>query len=143
MGNSMTKDEELAKHMALIEQYKEQLSQLETQYSYVQAAINEYTKARMTIEQLSKVEDGSDILVPVGGSTFIDATAKKTSNVLFDVGAGIVLERPVDDTIKKIDERIESLQKTQEKISSTAQQIQDETTETSVKAQKLMGEGKE
>ena len=93
----MTKDEELAKHMALIEQYKEQLSQLETQYSYVQSAINEYTKARMTVEQLSKAEDGSDILLPIGGSTFIDATAKKTSNVLFDVGTGIVLEKPADD----------------------------------------------
>ena len=143
MGNSMTKDEELAKHMALIEQYKEQLGQLETQYSYVQAAINEYTKARMTVEQLNKIEDGSDILLPIGGSTFIDANVKKTSNVLFDVGAGIVLEKSADDVVKKIDERIESLQKTQEKISSTAQQIQDEATETSIKAQKLMGEGKQ
>lgn len=139
----MTKDEELAKYMALIEQYKEQLSQLETQYSYVQAAINEYRKARMTVEQLSKTEDGSDILLPIGGSTFIDATAKKTSNVLFDVGVGIVLEKPADEIIKKIDERVDSLQKTQERISSTAQQIQDEATETSVKAQKLVGEGKE
>ncbi len=139
----MTKDEELAKYMTLIEQYKEQLSQLETQYSYVQAAINEYARAKMTVEQLSKIEDGSDILLPIGGSTFIDATAKKTSNVLFDVGAGIVLEKPADDVIKKIDERVKSLQKTQEKISSMAQQIQDEATETSVKAQKLMGEGKE
>jgi len=143
MRNSMTKDEELAKYMALIEQYKEQLSQLETQYSYVQAAINEYRKARMTVEQLSKTEDGSDILLPIGGSTFIDATAKKTSNVLFDVGVGIVLEKPADEIIKKIDERVDSLQKTQERISSTAQQIQDEATETSVKAQKLVGEGKE
>jgi len=138
----MTKDEELAKQMALIEQYKEQLSQLETQYSYVQAAINEYTKARMTVEQLNKIEDGSDILLPIGGSTFIDANAKKTSNVLFDVGAGIVLEKSVEEVIKKIDERVNSLQRTQERISSTAQQIQDEAAETSAKAQKLMGEGK-
>ena len=134
----MTKDEELAKQMALIEQYKEQLSQLETQYSYVQAAINEYTKARMTVEQLNKIEDGSDILLPIGGSTFIDANAKKTSNVLFDVGAGIVLEKSVEEVIKKIDERVNSLQRTQERISSTAQQIQDEAAETSAKAQKLM-----
>jgi len=124
--------------MALIEQYKEQLSQLETQYSYVQAAINEYTKARMTVEQLNKIEDGSDILLPIGGSTFIDANAKKTSNVLFDVGAGIVLEKSVEEVIKKIDERVNSLQRTQERISSTAQQIQDEAAETSAKAQKLM-----
>ena len=73
----MTKDEELAKYMALIEQHKEQLGQLETQYSYVQAAINEYTKARMTIEQLSKVGDGSDILVPIGGSTLLMLPQKR------------------------------------------------------------------
>lgn len=138
----MTKEEELAKQMALIEQYKEQLSQLETQFSYVQAAINEYSKARMTVEQLSKTEDGSDILLPIGGGTFIDANVKKTSNVLFDAGAGIVLEKSAEDVVKKIDERMESLQQAQERISSTAQQIQDEATEASIKAQKLMSETK-
>jgi len=140
--NGMSKEEELSKYMVLIENYKEQLNSLEMQYSYLQAAIADYTKAKMTLEQLSKTDDGTDVLLPIGGSTFINATAKNTSKVLFDIGGGVVAEKTSDDAIKKIDERIENLQKTQERLSSMAQQIQTEAAEVSDKAQKLLSEEK-
>jgi prefoldin alpha subunit len=139
----MTKDEELSKCMILIENYKEQLNSLDMQYSYLQAAIADYNKAKMTLEQLSKADDGAEVLLPIGGSTFINATAKSTSKVLFDIGGGIVTEKTSEDAIKKIDKRIESLQQTQEKLSSMAQQLQTEATQISEKAQRLLEEKKE
>lgn len=138
----MTKEEEVSKYMMLIEQYKEQLNSLETQFSYLQAAIDDYTKARMTLEQLSKTDEGTDILLPIGGSTFIDATTKNPSKVLFDIGSGVVIEKTSDDAIKKIDKRVEKLQQTQEKLSSMAQQLQTEASEASNKAQELLSEEK-
>lgn len=136
----MTKEEELSKYIALIEHYKEQIGSLEMQFSYLQAAIADYTKAKMTVEQLSKTDEDSEILLPIGGSTFINATAKNTSKVLFDIGGGVVTEKTSDDAIKKIDNRIEHLQQTQEKISSMVQQLQAETAEASSKAQTLLSE---
>jgi len=138
----MTREEELSKYMILIENYKEQLNSLEMQYSYLQAAIADYTKAKVTLEQLSKTDDGTEVLLPIGGSTFISATAKSTSKVLFDIGGDIVTEKTSDDAIKKIDKRIEGLQQTQEKLSSMAQQLQTEAEEVSDKAQKLLAEEK-
>jgi len=105
----MTKEEELSKYIALIEHYKEQIGSLEMQFSYLQAAIADYTKAKMTVEQLSKTDEDSEILLPIGGSTFINATAKNTSKLLFDIGGGVVTEKTSDDAIKKIDNRREHL----------------------------------
>lgn len=139
----MTKDEELAKYMALIEQYKEQMNSIEMQSQYLQAAIADYNKARLTIEQLSNTDTGTEMLLPIGGSTYIDAAAKNTSKVLYDIGGGIVTEKTTEDAIKKIDERIESLQKTQEKLITTMQQLQSETTEVYAKAQKILAEKQE
>lgn len=136
----MTKDEELARYMALIENYKEQLNSLERQHQYLQAALTDYMKAKMTVEQLSKADDGADVLLPIGGSTFVNATAKSTSKVLFDLGGGIVAEKTSDEAIKKIDQRIENLQQTQEKLASMAQQLQTEAAEVSEKAQRLLSE---
>ena len=137
----MTKDEELSRHLALIEQYKEQINSLDVQFSYVQAAIQDYIKAKLTVEELSKADDGSEILVPIGGSTYVTATAKNTSKLLFDVGAGVVTEKTCEDTIKMLDKRIEKLQQTQEKIASMVQQLQTEATEVSNEAQKILSEG--
>lgn len=139
----MTKDEELSKCMALIDYYKEQLNALEMQFSYVQAAIADYMKAKMTVEKLSNVEKDAEILLPIGGSTFINAKAKDPSKVLFDIGSGIVTEKTAEDAITKIDKRIDDLQKTQEKLSSMMQQMQTEATEVSNKAQQLFSDQKQ
>ncbi len=134
----MTNDEEITRYMTLIEQYKEQMNQLELQSQYVNAAIADYSKAKMTVEKLNNLESGSEILLPIGGSTFINATTNDTSKVLFDIGGGIVAEKKSEDAITKIDKRIEDLQKTQEKLIQIIQNIQAETSEVYSKAQKLM-----
>ena len=138
----MTKDEELTKYMTLIEQYKEQMSSLETQSSYMQAAITDYNKAKLTIEQLSKTGKGEEILLPIGGSTYIKAATIDSSQVLFDIGAGVVTEKSLDDTIKNIDKRIEDLQKTHERLVEIMQNLQNEASEISQRAQNLISEGK-
>jgi len=136
----MTKDEELTKYMTLIEQYKEQMSSLETQSSYMQAAIADYNKAKMTIEQLSKTKKSEEILLPIGGSTYIKAATIDSSQVLFDIGAGVVTEKSLDDAKKNIDKRIGDLQRTLERLVEIMQNLQNEAAEVSQKAQNLISE---
>lgn len=136
----MTKEEEITKNLSLIEYYKEQINALDLQSQYLQAAYADYYKAKMTIEQLHKAKDESDILIPLGGGNFINGSIKDVSKVLVDIGAGLVTEKTVDDALKKIDERIKNLQEKQEKILSTVQKLQEESTEISQKTQKLIDE---
>jgi prefoldin alpha subunit len=136
----MTQDEELTKYLALIEQYKEQMNSLEMQSQYVQSAIMDYNKAKITLENLNKTEKDKEIILPIGGSTFLSANLKDPSNVLFDIGAGVVAEKKTEDAIVQIDKKIEELQKTQEQISSVMQNLQNTSAEVTAKAQKLLAE---
>ena len=136
----MTKDEELSKYLALVEQYKEQMNSLEIQSQYLQAAILDYNKAKITLENLRNSEKNDEILLPIGGSTFINANIKNPSNVLFDIGAGIVTEKKAEDAVNNIDKKIQELQKTQEKLITMMQNLQNESAEISAKAQKLLSE---
>jgi len=133
----MTKEEELSKYMAQLEQYKEQINTLEMQSSYIQSAILDYNKAKITLENLNNADKDNNVLIPIGGSTFINAKAADTSKVLFDIGSSIVTEKNYEDAMKKIDERMEDLQKTQENILSMIQKLQNESEEISTKAQRL------
>ena len=132
--------EELSKYMALIEYYKEQINNLELQSSYVQNAINDYNRAKITLEQMKKVDKNSEILMPIGGSTFVYATNNNPGKVLFDIGSGIVTEKTTNDAVKNIDKRVEDLQKTIEKITSMIQQMQDEAAGISAKAEQMLSE---
>ena len=138
--NYMSKEEELQKQIAMIEYYKEQLKSLELQFSYLQSAIADQTKAKITLENLSKVKSDADVLFPIGGGAFIDATIKNPSKVLFEVGDRVVLEKTVDEAADKISKRINDLQQTEEKISSMAQQLQMGATEASDKVESLLSE---
>ena len=69
--------------------------------------------------------------VYIGGGTFINAKIMNSSKILYDVGEGIVVEKSIDDAIGKVDSRIKELQQTEEKISTMAQQIQNELNNTS------------
>jgi prefoldin alpha subunit len=136
----MTQDEELSSYMYQIEQYKEQLNQLDMQSQYLQAALMDYNKAKLTLENLKKTDKDLEILLPIGGGTFIDASAKKSSKVLVDIGSGLVSERNYDDAIQKIDERVKNLEKTQGRLAQMIEQVQQEATNVSTKAQKIMSE---
>ncbi|MDH7517442.1 MAG: prefoldin subunit alpha [Candidatus Thermoplasmatota archaeon] len=138
----MSRDEELSKYAILIENYREQLNYLDMQYSYIQTAIADCNKAKITLDQMSKIDSNTEILVPIGSGVFVNANIKNTSKVLFDIGAGLTTEKTSEEAIKKIDSRIESLRKTQEKITTMMQQLQEEATEVSNKAQQLLYEEK-
>ena len=138
----MTKDEEASKYMMIIEQCKEQLNQLEMQSQYIQAAIMDYNKARLTIEQLNKLEKETEMIIPIGGGTFINTTAKKQEKILVDIGAGIVTEKTYEEAIKKVDERIQNIEKSQARIDEMMQNIQKQSEDAAEKAQKLMYEEK-
>lgn len=133
----MTKDEELQRYMIQIEQYKEQINNLEMQVNYIQSAVAEYNRAKVTVENLEKLEKETDMIVPIGGGAFLNAKPTNSSKVLVDIGAGYITEKSYDDAVKKIESRIEMLEQTQERVQSMMKQMEKEATEISQKAQKL------
>jgi prefoldin alpha subunit len=138
----MTKEEELSQYMYQIEQYKEQLNQLDIQSQYLQSAMLDYSKAKITLEKLDKLDKEVDMLVPIGGGTFLDSKVNNSSKVLIDIGMGYVIEKINQDAIKKIDKRIKELEKTQDRLNEIIEQVQNEVATVSAKAQELVGEEK-
>lgn len=139
-GRHMTTEEAITKNLTLIEYYKEQLGSIDLQMQYMQAAVAEYQKAKISIEQLNNTEGKPEILVPVGSGIFIHASATNTKKVLIDIGGSIIAEKAVDEALIKIDTRIETLQKNEEKLFSMAQQIQLEAAELSNKTQAMLAQ---
>ncbi len=136
----MTKEEEITRNLTLIEYYKQQLESIDIQLQYLQSTLADYQRAKITVEQLNTVDDNSEILIPVGAGTFVNGSLKNTSNVLIGVGAGIVIEKTVDEAVIKLEERIKRIQENLEKMVSLGQKIQSDAEELSRKTQQMMEE---
>ena len=134
----MTKEEEITRNLTLLEYYKQQLESIDMQLQYLQTTLADYQRAKITVEQLHTVDDNSEILIPIGAGTFVNGSLKNASNVLIGVGAGVVLEKPVEETVVKLDERIKKIQENFEKMASLGKKIQSDAEELSHKTQKMM-----
>lgn len=134
----MNEEEEFQRYASMIEYYKNQLSAIEQQFSFLQATINDYAQAKITIEKMKGSSKGSEILIPIGGGTFTFAETKDTSKILTDIGSGIVVEKTPEEAITVVDKRIESLQKNQESLTQLSQQINGQMEDISKKAQQLL-----
>ena len=133
----MNQEEEFQRYAALIDYYKSQLESIENQYNYLQAAIMDYQKAKITVEKLAETKSGNEILIPIGGGVFTYATTKKPSKVLTDIGSGIVIEKNPKDALLVMDKRIKDLQENIDSLNKMSQQIQDQMQEISKKAQQI------
>jgi prefoldin alpha subunit len=136
----MTKEEEITRNLTLIEYYKQQLESIDMQLQYLQTTLADYQRAKMTVEQLDTVSENADMLIPVGAGTFVNGSLKNASNVLIGVGAGLVIEKPVEAAITKLDERMKRIQENIEKMLSLGQKIQSDAEELSEKTQHMMQE---
>jgi prefoldin alpha subunit len=134
--------EEVIRNLSLMEYYKQQLESISAQTQYLQAALLDYHKAKMTIEGLKDAGE-TKILIPVGGGAFIDGFVKGASKVLIDIGAGVVTEKTFEEAVKKIDEKIKRLEGNYERALSMTEKLQNELADLYQKTQKLVEEKKE
>jgi prefoldin alpha subunit len=133
----MNQEQEFQQYASLIEYYRNQLESLENQFSYLQAAIADYSKAKITIEKLGETENNTELLIPIGGGTFSFAKAVDPDKILTEIGAGIVVEKNPKDALETLTKRIEELKKSQDNISELSQKIQMQLQEVSDKAQEM------
>lgn len=133
----MNQEEEFQRYAAMVDYYKSQLESIENQNSYLQAAIMDYQKAKLTVQKLSETQTGNEMLIPIGGGVFTYATTKKPSKVLADIGAGIVIEKNPKEALTIIDKRIKDLQENQQSLNEMSEKIQNQMKEISQKAQAI------
>jgi prefoldin alpha subunit len=89
-------ERQVQEDLARLDAYRNQLNSLLQQHQYLTASRGDHERARATLEGLDGVAAGGELLVPVGGETYLRGTPSTSTKVLIGIGAGFVveLERP-------------------------------------------------
>lgn len=126
-------------YLAMIDLYKEQMETIETQVAYLQTIINDYTKAKVTIENLEK-NKYEEILIPIGGGVFLPARCGDVSSVLVSESSDVVIKKSLNDAKESIEKKISNMQETMKKLGETYSKIQEKIDEISNKLRGLLEE---
>jgi len=104
-------EEELRKlsvEMRFLEQTAETLQQ---RLSMLNAAITDLSYATMTLDGVEKEKENSDLLVPIGGGSYVKMRLASSDTVVVGIGAGVSVEKPLSEGKAMLKERLEELEK--------------------------------
>jgi prefoldin alpha subunit len=136
-------EEELQKlsiEMRLLEQTAEAL---QSRMTMVNTAANDLLYAQATLEGLEKEAEKSEILVPIGGTSYIRAKLDNLDEVIVGMGAGVSVEKTREEAKEIIKKRLEDLDKTRKSIQQQYTQVAERINLDREKAEALIAAAKE
>ena len=79
---------------------------------------NDHLVAKATLENIKNIKEGNELLLPLGGNVFVNATISSVSDVFMDVGSNVILKKSAADAISKLTELLEELSKREKDLVS-------------------------
>jgi len=117
-------EEEVRQALAALDMYRAQAETLAEQQQLVQVSIEEYARAKETLSKWKDAAEESEILVPVGGNSFVFAKVISNAKALVGIGTGLTIERPIEEALKTIDERVNELTTGLKKITDSRMMVE-------------------
>ena len=104
----------------MIEQHTKQLQQ---HLEMAQQQIMEIAMTLNSLDEFKSIKAGKEIFVPINSGIFAKATIKDTSELLVNVGSGVVVLKDVDGAKKLISGQLEEVKKAQKQIIDQLEQL--------------------
>jgi prefoldin alpha subunit len=118
---NVSKEEEELRRLSVEMRFLEQTAEtLQQRIKMINAAMTDLTYANMTLESMEKEKENAELLVPIGGSSYIKVKLACADKVVVGVGAGVSIEKTLPEAKAVVKERLEELEKT---MSSAQQQF--------------------
>ena len=110
-------EEQVRDDLMRLDLYRNQLSQMLQQHQLITASRTDHLRARETLEGMDRLGTDPELLVPVGGDTFLRGTPRGGEHVLVGIGSGVVveMERPkasqlLADRLARLDQAAQDLE---------------------------------
>jgi prefoldin alpha subunit len=113
--------EEELRRLSVEMRYLEQTAEaLQQRISMVSAAITDLTYANATLQGIEKEKENAEMLVPIGGSSYVKVKLTDASKIIVGMGSSVSVEKTLPEAKEVLKERLEDLEKS---LSSAQQQF--------------------
>jgi len=99
----------LSVEMRFLEQTAETLQQ---RIGMINAALTDMTYANATLEGIEQQKENVEMLVPIGGSSYVKVKLADPDKVIIGLGAGVSVEKTLGDAKVDLKQRLDELEKT-------------------------------
>jgi prefoldin alpha subunit len=115
--------EELRKLSTELRYYEQTAEALQQRISMLNAALADLTYANTTLEGLEQEKENAEMLVPIGGSSYVQVKLANPDKIIVGLGAGVSVEKSLTDAKLTLKERLDELTKTLQSAQTQFNQI--------------------
>ncbi|TGC08697.1 prefoldin subunit alpha [Methanolobus halotolerans] len=111
---------------ALVMQHRElqkRAEMIQQQITMVKISVDDCTKVLKTIEELVNIEEGTEMMFPIGSGSFVYANIGRVDRIVVDIGSGVSVERPLKDAQEIMEKRKAELEKAYENMNASMAQV--------------------
>ena len=123
-GKEQDELRQLSVEMRYLEQAAETLQQ---RMSMLNAAMTDLSYANTTLDGVEKEKETAEMLVPIGGGSYVKTKLACVDKVIVSMGAGVSVEKPIAEAKAMLKERLDELEKSavaaQQQFSQIAERI--------------------
>jgi len=139
-----SKSEEELRRLSVELRFLEQTAEaIQSRINMVNAVITDLTYASMTLEGLEKEKENSELLVPIGANSYIKARLENPDRIIVGMGAGVSVEKTLQEAKEIIKKRLENLEKTRLSLQQQFAQVAERISEDREKFENLVAELRE
>ena len=120
-------DEEMRQLLVEIRFLEGSARVLQSRLDIVTAAMSETLTAIQTLEGAKGQADSSEVMIPIGSGSFVKAKLADPGNIIIGVGAGVCVEKSVEDSIKDLRLRSSELEKARISVTQQLSQLLNQT----------------
>jgi prefoldin alpha subunit len=116
-------DEELRKAVTEVRLMEGSANLLQSRLNIVSAALEETIIAARALEGAKNCPKGAEVLVPVGGGSFLRMELADVEKAIVGVGAGACIEKTIESSIQDLKDRQAELEKVSESLQQQLGQL--------------------
>ena len=120
-------DEEMRQLLVEIRMLEGSARVFSSRLDIVTAALSETQTAKQTLEGTKESGKEVEMLIPIGSGSFVKAKLEDAQHIIIGVGAGVCLEKTVEDSIKDLNMRATDLDKARINVTQQLNQIINQT----------------
>ena len=137
----MTESEkELQQLVDALPQYENQIRYWESQLEAISNVRADIFQAQDTLNGMMDSKDGMEMLVPVGHNTSIFTNVNDLDRILIGIGSRVYMEKSREDSIKRLNKRLEGLEEAGKTYQESLQKAQQDYMAVRERAEQLSSE---
>ncbi len=130
--------DEVEKTLNEYEYYRAQAEALKRNMDLINTSLAELEVVGKSLDEIKKLGKKNEILMPIGGDSFVKASIVDAEKILINLGAGVVAEKDISNAKGDFEQRIKELEQVRGELAERWRAVSSKLEELAPKIQEII-----